>query len=136
MHQTANTGGTACIRKCRHRDVMHFFVRFGATLTQDANAVQYHVHLCEHGLPGIGIQQLLESHSAAFAAMRLQRQATPDTFRVAAADDDLMLAGKQRRNSVASNEPRAAQHQNAHSFNWRSTIVRSERRQDAGARHG
>ena len=135
MHQTANSGSTACIRKCRNRGVMHFLVCLGTTLTQYANAVQDNVHFCEHRLPGIGIQQLVESHSAALTAMRLQRQAMSDTFRVTAANDDVMLACKQRRNGVTSNEPRAAQHENAHSFTRRSTIVRPARANDAGARH-
>ena len=46
-HQTPSIAEAAGIRERCRRQMMHFLVRFGAALAQDADAVQYYINICE-----------------------------------------------------------------------------------------
>ena len=125
MHQTPNAGRAARIGKRRRRNVMHFLVRFSATLTQDANAIHDDINLRKQRLPDIGGQKLFEPHSAAFAAMRLHRKATRGTLGIPTTDNDFVLTSKHRSDGVAPDKACAAEHENAHQASRFSTVVRS-----------
>jgi hypothetical protein len=114
MHQAPNACHAACIRERRRRQVMDFLIRFNAALAQDANAVHDYIDADQLRPPCIGGQQPFESHCAAFASKRLHRKAARSTSRISATDDEFVPASKQRGDGVASNETRAAQHQDAH----------------------
>jgi hypothetical protein len=114
MHQAPNAGRGARIGKRRQCKVMHFLVRFSATLAQDANAIQNDINLRKQRLPDIGGQQLFESYGATFAAMRLNRKATRGTLGIPTANSDFVLTSKQGSDGVAPDKACAAKHENAH----------------------
>jgi hypothetical protein len=70
---------------------MHLLVRFSTALPQDANAVHNDIDPSQYRQPCVGGQQLLESHRAAFASMRLHWKTAHSTFRISATDNDFVL---------------------------------------------
>jgi hypothetical protein len=114
MHETPNAGCAARIGKRRRRNVMHFLVRFSATLAQDANAIDDDIDLRKQRLPDIGGQQLFETYRATFAVMRLHRKATRGTLGMPTTNNDLVLTSKHRSDGVAPDKACAAKHENAH----------------------
>ncbi len=61
-----------------------------------------------------GREQLLETHHAALALMRLHGQAARSAFGISAADDDFVFPCKQRSDRVAPDKARAAEYQDPH----------------------
>ena len=125
MHEALNAGRAARIGKRRRRNVMHFLVRFSATLAQDANAIHDDIDLRKQRLPDIGGQQLFEPNRATFTVMRLHRKATRGTLGIPTTDTDFVLTSKHRSDGVAPDKACAAEHENAHQASRSSTVVRS-----------
>jgi hypothetical protein len=91
-------------------------VGFAATPAQDSHAVDDDVDAFEQRIPRIGRRHPLEPYPAALAALRVSRQAVGSALGSPGADHDRVSTVDQRRDDMPSEEPRSAQHQDAHDF--------------------